>query len=203
MPISISGAEGSLIYRPATIVEKLPRSELFPVPHPLEVELGAGDGSFLAAYAQAHPETNFLGVERLLGRLRKIDRKGRRAGLRNLRLVRMEASYVAQYLLPKESVQSFHIYFPDPWPKRRHWKNRLITENFTEILRAALVFGGAVYVRTDNREYFAQMVESFRLNSNFLKMETPKELLAFTTDFERGFQSQGVPTLEAAYRRSR
>jgi tRNA (guanine-N7-)-methyltransferase len=198
---SPSGIEGSLIYKPADIVEQLPLKKLFSTPGPLEVELGAGDGSFLIAYAQAQPETNFVGVERLLGRLRKIDRKARRASLNNICLLRMEASYFVQYLVPRESVHSFHIYFPDPWPKRRHWKNRLITEAFTEILRAALVPSGTVYLRTDNSDYFEQMLASFKTNLNFAKIETPEKLLAFTTDFERGFHSQGVPTLHATYRK--
>jgi len=198
---SPSGIEGSLIYKPANIVEQLPLKKLFSTPGPLEVELGAGDGSFLIAHAQAHPQTNFVGVERLLGRLRKIDRKARRASLNNICLLRMEASYLVQYLVPRESVHSFHIYFPDPWPKRRHWKNRLITEAFTEILRAALVPSGTVYLRTDNGDYFEQMLASFKTNLNFAKIETPEKLLAFTTDFERGFHSQGVPTLHATYRK--
>ncbi|MGA2863827.1 MAG: hypothetical protein ABSF95_05010, partial [Verrucomicrobiota bacterium] len=69
----------SLIYPLASILERLEPAKLFPKPQPLEVELGSGDGSFLAQYAARHPERNFIGVERLLGRLRKLDRKGRRA----------------------------------------------------------------------------------------------------------------------------
>lgn len=194
---------GALIFKPGSIVTPLPLAELFPVQRPVEVELGAGDGSFLAAYAAARRDVNFLGVERLLGRLRKIDRKGQRAGLDNLRLVRIEASYLARYLLPKASVRAFHIYFPDPWPKRRHWKNRLITPEFTEILRAALEPEGTVYLRTDDLPYFTQMIESFAGNSSFARVETPPELLAFTTDFERGFQKRGIGTNHASYQRVR
>jgi tRNA (guanine-N7-)-methyltransferase len=189
----------SLIYKPASIVERLNLRELFAAERPLEVELGAGDGSFLAAWAGAHRDRNFIGVERLLGRIRKIDRKGQRAGLDNLRLIRLEAGYVAQYLIPAESVRAFHIYFPDPWPKRRHWKHRLINPAFVEVLRAALAPGGVVYLRTDNEPYFAQMLESFAGSPNFQKIETPPDLLAFTTDFERGFHQQGIPTRHASY----
>jgi tRNA (guanine-N7-)-methyltransferase len=195
--------EDSSIYRPASIVERLPLSALFPVAQPLEVEIGAGDGSFLAAYAAAHPQTNFIGVERLLGRLRKIDRKAHRAGLKNLRLIRIEASYFAKYLLPLGDVRAIHIYFPDPWPKRRHWKNRLITPDFTEVARAALQLGGEIHLRTDDEHYFAQMVESFASNPNFEKMAPPQSLIAFTTDFERGFAKRGVATRYASYRRSK
>jgi tRNA (guanine-N7-)-methyltransferase len=110
----------SLIYPLASILERLEPAKLFPKPQPLEVELGSGDGSFLAQYAARHPERNFIGVERLLGRLRKLDRKGRRAGLTNLRGVRIESAYFLEYLLPSHAASVLHVYFPDPWPKRRH-----------------------------------------------------------------------------------
>ena len=76
------------------------------------------------------PDRNFIGVERLLGRIRKLDRKGRRAGLTNLRGVQIESSYFLQYLLPPRSASVLHIYFPDPWPKKKHRKYRLINESF-------------------------------------------------------------------------
>lgn len=191
----------SLIHTPASYIEPLCLREMFPLAQPIEVELGAGDGSFLVSCAAAHPDRNFLGVERLLGRLRKIEKKGRRARVRNLRLIRLEAGYFTQYLLGPESVEAFHIYFPDPWPKRRHWKNRLITAEFTEVLRKALRPGGMVHVRTDNCEYFDQMLRSFAANEKFEKIETPARWLEIVTDFEREFHKRGVPTLHASYRR--
>src|SRR5689334_18237583 len=106
----------NLIYPLTSILERLELSRLFVKDQPLEVELGSGDGSFLVEYARMHPEHNFIGVERLLGRIRKIDRKGRRAGLTNLRGVRIESSYFLEYLLPQHSASALHLYFPDPWP---------------------------------------------------------------------------------------
>jgi tRNA (guanine-N7-)-methyltransferase len=190
----------TLIHRPATIVDRLDLPALFPKPQPLEVELGSGDGSFLAQWAQRHPERNFFGVERLLGRLRKLDRKGQRAGLLNLRLVRMEASYFVEFLLPPASVATVHLYFPDPWPKRRHHKNRLVNERFAEITAQALVPGGVIFLRTDDADYFSQMTTVFSLNKLFHAVETPADLQAVATDFERDFHSRGVATLWAAYR---
>src|SRR6185369_10621422 len=126
--------------------------ELFAASQPLEIELGTGDGSFLAQWAAAHPDRNFLGVERLLGRLRKLDRKGRRLGLQNLRLMRIEASYFLRYLLPPESLSDLHLYFPDPWPKRRHRKNRLVNEEFINDTSRALCPGGRIWLRTDHAD---------------------------------------------------
>lgn len=174
---------------------------MFPVCQPLEVELGAGDGSFLVQYAALHPERNFLGVERLLGRLKKIDRKGRRASLANLRVMRIEAAYFVEYLLPAASVSALHVYFPDPWPKRRHKKHRLINGAFAESARKALAAGGVVYLRTDHEDYFAQMNEVFRANAAFAPAETPADLAAVLTDFEREFNLQGIVTLRTAFRK--
>ncbi len=192
----------TLIFRPLSYVERLDFDAVFPQRQPVEVELGSGDGSFLAQYAQAHPQWNFLGVERLLGRLRKLDRKGRRAGLVNLRLIRLEAAYLLEYLLPRESIQALHVYFPDPWPKRKHRKHRLVNAHFAEAARQALAPGGMIYLRTDDTDYFGQMQEVFAANDGFAAVETPPDLSARLTDFEREFQARGVGTLRAAYRRS-
>jgi tRNA (guanine-N7-)-methyltransferase len=188
-----------LVFKLRSIVEPLDLAELFPKLQPLEVELGSGDASFFVDYAKLHPERNFIGVERLLGRMRKLDRKGRRAGLTNLRGVRIESLYFLEYLLPPHSVSALHVYFPDPWPKKRHHKNRLVNERFPKIARAALVPGGVVYLRTDDGDYFAQMAEVFEAGTEFQKIETPSELAELPTDFEREFHARGVQTLRAAY----
>ena len=189
----------SLIYTLPSIVERLELPKLFPAAQPLEVELGSGDGSFLAEYARRHPEHNFIGVERLLGRIRKLDRKGRRAGLTNLRGVRIECSYFLEYLLPMGSVTALHIYFPDPWPKRKHRRHRLVSERFPALARQVLGPEGRVYLRTDDRDYFEQMVAVFGPCKEFRRVETPAELAELITDFERDFQARGVGTLRTAY----
>src|ERR1700742_3944575 len=93
----------SLLVELHTILEPLDLAPLFPRHQPLEIELGCGDASFLLNYAQAHPERNFIGVERLGGRIKKLDRKGRRAELTNLRGVRIESGYFLEYLVPPRS----------------------------------------------------------------------------------------------------
>ena len=189
----------NLLVQLSSIVERLNLEELFPKPQSLEVELGCGDASFLVEYARRHPEKNFIGVERLLGRIQKLDRKGRRAGLANLRGVRIESSYFLQYLLPPRSAVALHVYFPDPWPKKRHRKHRLIGGNFPALARAALAPGGVVYLRTDDADYFRQMTEVFAAGAEFQKMETPQELAEIATDFERDYNLRGIKTLRAAY----
>jgi len=193
--------EPSVIVRPPSYVERLDVSALFATQQSIEIELGAGDGSFLVQWAGTNPHTNFLGVERLLGRLRKIDRKTRRLGLTNVRVLRLEAAYFAEYVLPPAIVSAFHVYFPDPWPKRKHRQHRLLNERFTEVLRAALVDDGVVYLRTDDSDYFSQMTAVFGANPSFEPIATPERLAAVLTDFEREFNADGIPTNRAAYRR--
>jgi tRNA (guanine-N7-)-methyltransferase len=195
----MSNAQTNLIYDLPSIVEPLNLVELFPKPRPLEVELGCGDASFLVEFGRRNPERNLIGVERLLGRIQKLDRKGRRAGLTNLRGVRIESSYFLQFVLPPRSAAALHVYFPDPWPKKKHRRHRLINENFPALAHAALVPGGAAYLRTDDADYFQQMMEVFAASPEFQKIETPAELAELTTDFERDFNSKGIKTLSAAY----
>ena len=192
---------GETLLHPITsAVEKIDLAGLFPVEQPLELELGCGDGSFTLQYALANPGRNIVALERLLGRITKLDRKGHRAGLKNLRLLRAEAAYVLEYLLPPGLLDVLHVYFPDPWPKKRHHKNRLISEPFPPLAKRLVREGGIVYLRTDNIEYFEQMLEVFGDANGFKAVETPESLKALVTNFEQEFNSQGIPTNYAAYR---
>jgi tRNA (guanine-N7-)-methyltransferase len=192
-------APASLLVELDSIVKPLELAQIFPQPQPLEVELGCGDASFLVQYARRQSQSNFIGVERLLGRIQKLDRKGRRAGLANLRGVRIESAYFLQYLLPPHAASALHIYFPDPWPKKKHRRHRLINENFPTLARATLAPDGVVYLRTDDADYFGQMTDVFGASREFQKVETPADLAEVLTDFERDFNVQGIPTLRAAY----
>ncbi|MFZ0826957.1 MAG: tRNA (guanosine(46)-N7)-methyltransferase TrmB [Verrucomicrobiia bacterium] len=192
----------NLVVELRSILKPLGLAELFPKPQPLEVELGCGDASFLVEYARRHPGRNFIGVERLLGRLRKLDRQGRRAELTNVRGVQIESSYFLQYLLPLHAASALHIYFPDPWPKKKHRKNRLVNESFPRLARAALAPEGVVYLRTDDPDYFAQMTAVFGVVAEFKPVETPPGLSDLPTDFEQEFNAQGIPTLRAAYQQT-
>lgn len=198
---AVLNARPDLIYPLASVTERLELARLFATPQPLEVELGCGDASFLVEYARLHPEINFLGVERLLGRIRKLDRKGRRNGVTNLRGVRIESAYLLEYLLPPKVASALHIYFPDPWPKKKHRKHRLINERFSSLAWHALAPGGVVYLRTDDEDYFGQMTGVFAADARFQSVATPRYLAVVLTDFEREFNARGIATRRAAYQR--
>ena len=190
----------ALLHDFQSITDPLSLEELFPLPQPIELEIGCGDGGFLFEYAQRHPDRNFLGVERLLGRVRKLSKKGLREGLTNLRLLRIEARYVLEYLLPEHAFEALHIYFPDPWPKDRHRRHRLINETFPHLARRILRQKGVIYLRTDDPVYFGQMQETFQDLKDFAVENTPGEIASITTEFERQWLDQGRHIHRAAYR---
>ncbi len=196
---SIAVDDPSLIFPIKDILKPLPVPTMFPREQPVELELGSGDGSFLVNHAECHGDRNFLAVERLLGRVRKLDRKGRRRGLNNLRILRIEAHYLVDYLLEPECLEAIHVYFPDPWPKKRHHKNRLINERFVKSAARVLRSDGMVWLRTDDADYFEQMTEVFGASDLFTAAETPETLSSITTDFEAAFNRRGIPTLRSAY----
>ena len=115
-------------------VEKLPRplnfAELFGNDHPVEIEIGIGKGTFITEQAKARPDVNFLGIEWARWFWRYSSDRLRRNKCENARTVRAEATYFLTEFVPTESISVLHIYFPDPWPKKRHHKRRLVQEPF-------------------------------------------------------------------------
>jgi tRNA (guanine-N7-)-methyltransferase len=155
------------------------------------VDLGCGDGAFLATLAAENPDDNFLGIERLLGRVRTASRTIERAGLTNARILRSEIFYAVERLLPANSVTAFHLMFPDPWPKRRHAPRRLITESFLALLSAALKPAGIVRIATDDSEYFCQMTRLISQSRHFADIADAVPPSAMS-NFEKRFTEQGV-----------
>lgn len=117
------------------------------------LEIGCGHGHFLAAYAAAHPEEFCLGIDILGERLQKTLRKTARAGLDNVALLKAEATELL-VLLPEE-VRFGRVFalFPDPWPKKRHWKNRLVQPAFLDALAVRCPSGTPFCFRTDHDPY--------------------------------------------------
>ena len=179
------------IFIPSNWLVPMDWREVFGSAQRIEVDIGCGVGSFLLWAARTHRETNFLGVDRLLRRLRKVDRKAQRLGLQNVRLLRVEASYLVGYLVPNASVSAYHIYFPDPWPKRRHHRHRLICASFLSSVHRALCDGGAVNCATDHPEYFEWIQREFRGAVGFVETEAEALPEEARTDFERDFLANG------------
>lgn len=201
-------AASSVIVVPPDWTSRLSLDYVFgPVPapgprRPVEIDLGCGKGRFLLARARAHPEVDFLGLDRLLRRLRKIDRKARRQGLPNVRLLRIEASYALEYLIPPRSIYCFYIFFPDPWPKRRHHRRRLFSVSFMDTLHAALTEGGLVHVATDHLEYGEQIRRGFAADPRFAEVPAFVPSEEEQTDFEREFLLENRPISRCSFRKA-
>jgi tRNA (guanine-N7-)-methyltransferase len=176
---------------PANYFERLDPGAVYGRVAPLEVDLGCGDGSFLSAIARENPERDFLGIERLAGRVRSACRRIERARLGNARVLRLEISYVVERLLPANSVTAFHLMFPDPWPKRRHASRRLVTETFLASMYRALRADGTVRISTDDSAYFRQITQLVSHSPLFLVNSAPTPTLA-VSKFEKRFTDDGV-----------
>ncbi len=132
-------------------------NEIFGGAAPLHIEIGSGRGTFLVTQAAAFPDTNFIGIEWASRYYRyAVDRIARR-DLRNVRMVRDDAAdFIAEHLAD-QTVDWYHIYFPDPWPKKRHNKRRMLCdENLAQMIRT-LKPGGIINAATDHIDYFDQM----------------------------------------------
>ena len=184
---------------PTDICARLDWHALFGNDHPIELDLGAGDGGFALAYARQHPEINLLAVERLLGRVRKIEKRAARASLGNLRVLRLEFGYTVRYLLPPGSVSVAHIMFPDPWPKRRHWPRRLMQPDFVRDVAVALKPGGELRFTTDHAHYF-ETAQQAVADASVLPRAPEWDWTADPkTDFQQTFDAEGRATYRARW----
>lgn len=130
-------------------------ADLFGNANPVEVEIGCGKGLFLANRAGANPGINFFGIDRAGKWMRKGVRKAERRKLANVRFLKGIADQIFPDLLPSGQVSVFHIYFPDPWPKRRHHRRRLLSPSFLSLLHEKLKGDGLIEIATDDADYFA------------------------------------------------
>jgi tRNA (guanine-N7-)-methyltransferase len=188
-------------FMPADYFCRHSSSDIFGNDHPLEIDLGCGDGSFLIEMAQHYPERNFLGVERLLGRVRGVCKRIQELGLTNARVLRLESQYTLEYLLEPRSVFRLHLLCPDPWPKARHHKRRLVQQEFLHILQKTLKPSGAFLFKTDDTEYHEWALEQVgefnaaNPETSFARLPWPEEydesgFFYPKTDFEMLWESK-------------
>lgn len=173
----------------------------------VHIEIGSGKGTFLLGQAQAFPEINFLGIE-WANKYYKyaVDRIGRRAIL-NVRLMRTEAASFIANSVEDRSVECFHIYYPDPWPKKRHHKRRFIcTENVLQMVRC-LKKNGLINIATDHDGYFQWMQDVFK---GFTKELKPADFLSpagagdgelVGTNYERKYAKEKRKVYTLAFRK--
>lgn len=176
---------------PANYFAPLDLKSIYRRSAPLEVDLGCGDGSFLVEIAAANPARDFLGIERLLGRVRSAHRKIAQRELTNARIFRIETSYALQQMLPANSVALFHLMFPDPWPKRRHWRRRIVTEDFLVSVHRGLAPDGLLRIVTDQIDYFREIERLAGESTQFVITSDPEPRRASST-FEKRFSQSEI-----------
>jgi len=170
---------------------------LFGNHNPVVCEIGSGKGRFLISSAAANPALNYLGIERAMKYHRVIRERVERLALGNVRLLNSDAVHFVKTYVPPLSVQHYYILFPDPWPKKRHLKRRLVTQEFLGQLLKTLAPGGCIHYKTDFEDYFEQMLSVSRarpeLNELQCRTITAAQVdpEAADTNFERKYLIQG------------
>ena len=174
---------------------------------PVELEIGSGKGTFLVQQAALLPEVNYVGIEWSMPFWRFAADRCRRRGLENVRLLRAEAGAFVQQSVPDASLRQVHIYFPDPWPKTRHNKRRLIQAPFLRELYRVLESHGMIRIVTDHDDYFQWILDHAGQVTSLLG-QVPFDRPAGAgagevvgSNFERKYQRQGRPFHALALRK--
>jgi tRNA (guanine-N7-)-methyltransferase len=179
-------------------------SDLFPdrPDAPLEIEVGIGKGTFLLARAAQRPEINMLGIEYARPYAAYTADRIRRAGLTNAKVLAVDAVAFLRDCLGDASVFRLHVYFPDPWPKRRHRRRRSIQVPFVENARRILQPGGQLLLVTDHQDYFTQMLTVLNAVPGFATIDFPQMLESdehvVGTNFEKKYVREGRNVYKAA-----
>jgi tRNA (guanine-N7-)-methyltransferase len=166
--------------------------------HPVVVEIGSGKGRFLIGSAVERPDRNFIGIEKSLHYHRVIRERVAKRNLTNVRLINHDAFLVMQKMFANASVAEIHIYFPDPWPRRREQKRRIIRPEALSEMRRVLADGGSGIYVTDHREYFeaaAPLIgQFFRAETRIPGPDDPPR-----TNYEAKYRAQGREIYEVRF----
>jgi tRNA (guanine-N7-)-methyltransferase len=168
---------------------------------PLELDIGCGRGRFLLARAAAHPELNFIGIDRVLLRLRKLDRRAGDARLTNIRMFCGDASDIVGAHLAAATVTTCYVFFPDPWPKRRHHSRRLVSADFIDRLNHVLSPGGRIHVATDHMDYYDAIRKVWDADARFDPVDPHVPADDEETDFGMLFRAEGRVIGRCSYQR--
>jgi tRNA (guanine-N7-)-methyltransferase len=177
---------------------------LFGNDHPVELEVGPGKGLFLANAARANPGRNFLGVEISRKYARLAAGRLAKQGLGNAKVWAGDVRDVLARRVPDRSVRAVHVYFPDPWWKKRHKKRRVFTDALVAQVERVLIPGGELHVASDVEEYFHLIRQLIAASPGFRErpapdVKAPDHDLDYLTNFERKYRIEGRAIFRASY----
>ncbi|HZL90099.1 MAG TPA: tRNA (guanosine(46)-N7)-methyltransferase TrmB [Pirellulaceae bacterium] len=185
---------------------QLDQQALFGRAAPLEVEVGSGKGLFLAGAAQSHPERNFLGIEVAYKYARFAAARLARQEFFHARVICADAQALFATWVPSESLAAVHVYFPDPWWKKKHRRRRVMNAPFLRDIERTLIPGGALHFWTDVEEYFQSTLEliaqTTALSGPLAVSERAAEHdLDYQTHFERRMRLNQLPVYRSEFRK--
>jgi tRNA (guanine-N7-)-methyltransferase len=184
--------------------DRIDWAALFGNDHPVDLEVGPGKGLFLANAARANPGRNFIGVEISRKYARLAAARLAREGLPNAKVWAGDIRDALARRVPDRSVRAVHVYFPDPWWKKRHKKRRVFTETLIAQIERVLQAGGELHVASDVEEYFTLIRELIAASPRFHQrpapdVRDPGHDLDYLTNFERKYRIEGRPIFRASY----
>ena len=148
--------------------EKVNYENIFNNTNPVVMEIGSGKGDFISTYSRFYPEINFLGIELKDKRINSILKKLDIDKNKNVKLIKLFVDKDIHKYIEENSIQEIIIYHPDPWPKTRHHKNRLIQNHFIDALKYMLKPGGRLRISTDDENYADWIVKLFKKRVDFI-----------------------------------
>lgn len=183
-------------------------AEIFGNTNPVEVEIGPGKGGFLLALARHTPGRNFFGVEILGRRASRLAALIERDGPANVIAIHADITCLLPLMIWPSSVAAYHLYFPDPWWKRRHHNRRLFRDDFTTALARTLVPGGTIFLASDVEQYFTEIVKQFVAVPELTQFAWERNQVnrrgkLIFTDFERKYRHEGRALFHAGFRKER
>jgi len=158
---------------------------------PVEIEIGPGRGDVLLAFATARPEVNFFAIEYIHDAAERLVARLDDSRITNARVMAGDAGCVIHHVVPTASVARYHLYFPDPWPKRRHHKRRIMTPAFAAAMRRTLTPSGVVHVATDLRWLFDEIARTL-VAAAFIRDDADSLPDRPMTRFERKYATAGT-----------
>jgi len=192
---------------PEVGVEQLDWRRVFGREGRVEIEIGIGKGRFLLACATARPEVLHFGIEWSNEYLRVVETRAERANLDNVRFVRADASDLVRRAIPEGSVSAYYIFYPDPWPKKRHHKRRFLQAANVDALAKTLVPSGGLHVATDHDDYWSVIEPLLDTHPGFVRQPTfggpefPLPVDGALTNFEAKYEVQGRSRHRGSWRR--